>query len=287
MRLQDYDTSTQVTGTVQTSVRITPENTDEVRELVVDVADPDFAPNPGQTVGILAPGDAEFGQDHHFRLYTVADRPQTPEGGKGSRLVLAVRRCNYIDEYSGERYQGRASNYLCDLKPGDQFTLTGPYGYAFEVPHEKDATLILIGMGTGIAPFRAFVRHLHQDRKQDFAGKIILLHGGTTGMDLLYQNDERDDFKLYYDQDTFEAITALSANPTWEADIDWQTPLQKRADEIWQLLQQSNTYVYLAGLEKIRDQLHEVFANIAGDPRRWERRHAELMAGERWVELLY
>lgn len=286
MRLQDYDISTQVSAAVRKTERITPESTDEVRELVLDVADPDFRPLPGQTVGVLAPGEPEFGEDHHFRLYTVADRSQAIGDGKGSRIVLCVRRCNYIDEYSGERYEGRASNYLCDLKPSDRTTLTGPYGFAFEVPSDNDATLILIGMGTGIAPFRAFVRHLHED-VADFRGKIILLHGGQTGMDLLYHNDERDDFRLYYDHPTFEAITALSANPVWEPDIDWQTPIEKRADEIWQLLQQPNTYVYLAGLEKIRDQLNEVFSGVAGTESRWARRHAELVAGGRWVELLY
>ncbi|MBK8977395.1 MAG: ferredoxin-NADP reductase [Planctomycetes bacterium] len=284
MRLQDYDTSTRVTAQVVSSTRISPATTDEVREIVLDVDDPEFAPMAGQTVGLLAPGQKEFGQQHHFRLYTVADRPQVAAGK--SRIVLCVRRCNYIDEYSGERFQGVASNYLCDLQPGGRITLTGPYGFAFEVPHESDATLILIGMGTGIAPFRAFVRHLHEDHPE-FRGKIVLLHGGQTGMDLLYENDERNDFRLYYDKPTFEAIRALSANPVWEADIDWQTPLQKRADEIWQMLQQPNTRVYLAGLEKIRDQLHQVFAQIAGTDSRWQRRHAELVAGGRWVELLY
>jgi ferredoxin--NADP+ reductase len=285
MRLQDYDTSTRTKAKVRSSERITPNTTDEVREIVFEVADPAFAPIAGQCVGLLAPGAEGFGQKHHFRLYTVADLPEPVRGG-GRRITLCVRRCAYIDEYSGERYDGIASNYLCDLRVGDTVTFTGPYGLAFEVPPEKDANLILIGMGTGIAPFRAFVRHLHEN-VADFGGRIVLFHGAHTGLDLLYRNDAKNDFALYYDRGTFEAITALAAQPEWSEDIDWASAMHQRGEDIWNMLLQPHTYVYVAGLEKIRDELDKVFAEIAGSESKWVRRKAELEAGGRWVELLY
>ena len=34
----------------------------------------------------------------------------------GIRIHLCVRRCKYIDEFSGEEFPGLASNYLCDLQ---------------------------------------------------------------------------------------------------------------------------------------------------------------------------
>ena len=68
-------------------------------------------------------------------------------------MTLCVKRCNYIDEYSGERYEGISSNYLCDRRAGDTVTINGPFGIPFEVPEDKDTDLLLIGMGTGIAPF--------------------------------------------------------------------------------------------------------------------------------------
>ena len=52
-----------------------------------------------------------------------------------------MRRCFYIDEVSGERYPGVASNYLCDLRPDDTLTITGPYGQAFEAPKNPNAAL--------------------------------------------------------------------------------------------------------------------------------------------------
>ena len=56
-------------------------------------------------------------------------------------LKIAVRRCSYLDSYSGEEYKGVASNYLCDLKPGDTLSITGPFGLVFEVP-ESEAELM-------------------------------------------------------------------------------------------------------------------------------------------------
>ena len=284
MRLEDYDTTTQIAASVVSNERLTPAvSKEEVREVTLDLQTPQFEAKAGQSVGVLAPG--QFGQQHHFRLYTLADLPQTMRAGV-VRIRICVRRCNYIDEYSGEEYLGIASNYLCDLADGAALTITGPYELPFEMPEDSDATLIMIGAGTGIAPFRAFVKQIDQTAP-DFAGRIWLLHGGRTGLELVYMNDERNDFALYMDRATFVALTALSRRPHWTDAIDWQTAIEARAEEIWQLLQNAQTYVYIAGLESIRDELDQVFSQVAGSAEKWSRRKAELLAGGRWTELLY
>jgi len=285
-RLESYDTQPRYEATIVSTERITAKQAEaEVRELVLDIDRPDFPYKLGQSVGVLAPGSPDFGQDHHFRLYSVADLPAIDETGK-PRIKICVRRCHYIDEYSGERYPGIASNYLCNLTAGDKLTLTGPYGLAFEVPEEKDANLILIGTGTGIAPFRAFVKHLYSE-VSDWKGKIWLFYGARSGLELLYMNDEKDDFAQYYDEKTFEAFKALSPRPHWADPIAWDHAIAERGDELWKLLGDAKTYVYVAGLEQMRDELDGVFKRLAGSEQKWKRRKAELQAGKRWVELLY
>jgi ferredoxin--NADP+ reductase len=79
----------------------------------------------------------------------------------------------------------------------------------------------------------------------------------------------------------------LSQRPHWSESIDWQGAMADRGEELWRLLSDPKTYVYLAGLEQIRDQLDTVFVQLAGKIDRWQRRKAELVAGNRWVELLY
>jgi ferredoxin--NADP+ reductase len=284
--LEDYDTEHRFQASLVSSERITTEASGiEVRELTLDIQKPDFEFQLGQSVGVLAPGTKEFGQEYHFRLYSVADLPERGSSGL-PRIKIAVRRCSYVDKYSGEEYPGVSSNYLCDLRAGDRITMAGPYGLAFEVPEEMDANLILIGTGTGIAPFRAFVKHLYQN-VPEWKGTITLFYGARSGLELLYMNDERDDFTQYYDSDTFEAFKALSPRPSWAAPIDWDAALAQRGQELWGLLGQPNTYVYVAGLEKMRGELDNAFGEIAGSEEKWARRRAELVAGGRWVEVLY
>jgi ferredoxin--NADP+ reductase len=294
MRLQEYDTSTRFIAHVTDNQRLScpsPEaaggggSDEEVRELVLEIEDTDLNLGVGQSIGVIVPGNEVFGQTEHFRLYSVAETPEKIADGS-VRLRICVRRCHYIDPYNGEEYQGIASHYLCDLKVGDPVVITGPFGDAFRVPDEPDATLILIGAGTGIAPFRAFVKHLYRDEPR-FRGRVRLFHGGRTGVDLLYRNDIRDDFAQYYDRDTFEAIEALSKRPQWTDEIDWATALEPHGEELLKVIMEPNTYVYVAGLEPIGKQLDGVFAKICGSADTWARRKAELVAGDRWVELLY
>lgn len=284
--LADYDTEPRYTARVVASERITPEaSEEEVREIVFDVVRDDFPYRIGQSIGVLAPGTPAFGHEEHFRLYSVADLPERgPEGRP--RVKIAVRRCFYIDEYSGERHPGIASNFLCDLRPGDLFTITGPFGMVFEVPEEHDAQLLLIGSGTGIAPFRAFVKHIYRD-VPDWRGRIWLFYGARTGLEMLYMNEERDDFAQYYDRETFEAFRVLSPRPGWDAPLAWGDILGERGEELWRMLSEPKTYVYVAGLEPMLEHLDAAFGRIAGSEEKWQRRKAELRAGHRWVELVY
>jgi len=284
--LADLDTETRFVATVMSNERLTPEQSDEeVRELVLDVSRPDFQYEVGQSIAVFAPGDPQFGKKDHVRLYSVADLPETSAHGS-PRIKIAVRRCAYIDPYSGEKYDGVASNYLCDLQPGDTLSVAGPFGLAFEVPAELDANLILIGTGTGIAPFRAFVKHIFNN-VPDWGGRVWLFYGAQSGLELLYMNEEVDDFTQYYDENTFQAFKALSPRPGWADPIAWDHAIATRADELWKMLGEPKTYVYVAGLEKMRDELDKVFTSVAGSASAWQRRKAELTAGKRWVELMY
>ena len=52
--------------------------------------------------------------------------------------------------------------------------------------------MLMVGVGTGIAPFRAFVKHIYEERG-GWKGQVRLFYGAKTGMELLYMNDVRKD----------------------------------------------------------------------------------------------
>ncbi|MDH3650959.1 MAG: hypothetical protein OEQ53_14830, partial [Saprospiraceae bacterium] len=200
--------------------------------------------------------------------------------------TLLVKRCSYVDDFSGELYQGVASNYLCDRKVGDSITVTGPFDLPFTVPEDKTANLILIGMGTGIAPFRAFVKHIYNNVK-NWQGKIRLFYGARSGLELLYLNEKDGDLTNYYDEATFEAFHALSPRPHFSDPVALDQAIENRASEIVEMLSHANTYIYVAGYEKISEMLNKAFSNILGSKEKWQTRKAELVAGKKWAEIIY
>lgn len=286
MNLREYDISSPYEATVVRSERITPADLDvEVRHIVLDVPDSRFHVVEGQSIGVLAPGSKEFGNRYHFRLYSVAST-RTGEDGDLSTISLCVRRCFYVDEVSGERYPGVASNYLCDRKGGDKVKITGPYGRQFLMPKDSDANLLMIGVGTGIAPFRAFIKHIYDERKT-WNGKVRLFYGAKDGTELLYMNDVKNDLAQYYDDSTFLAFDAVSPRPHFDEPVAMEEKLEEHRDEIWEMLQDPKTYVYVAGLENLREQLDGAMSKVTGSPSAWQAKREELESDRRWAELLY
>lgn len=281
-RLSDFNTENKYQAVVKETKRLTPADTEEVRELLLEV--PGFECQVDQSFGVLVEKAGEFGNAYHHRLYSVADLPTKKNGNQ--QLTMLVKRCSYVDEFNGELYHGVASNYLCDRKVGDKITVTGPFELPFVVPEDKTANLILVGMGTGIAPFRAFVKHIYKD-VTDWKGKIRLFYGARSGLELLYLNDKDGDLTNYYDEDTFEAFHALSPRPHWSDPIALDTAIEERAEEVLDMLGMANTYIYVAGYEKVKAMLDKAFSNILGSKEKWEIRKAELVAGKKWAEIIY
>ena len=285
MQLTEYDISHTYKATVVSSERITDEDTDEVRHIVLNIADATFHFFEGQSIGVLVPGPHDFGNEHHLRLYSIASS-RSGEDSNLAEFSLCVRRCFYIDEMSGERYPGVASNFLCDRQPGDTVELTGPYGRHFLAPRDNTCNMLMIGVGTGIAPFRAFMKHIYEERKE-WKGQVRLFYGARTGMDMLYMNDKKNDFSLYYDQESFKAFEALSPRPHFDEPESVDRTIRENSKEVWEMILDPKTYVYVSGLAQLEDTLEQVLSELAGSPEGWQNLKNDMIAEGRWSTLFY
>lgn len=85
----------------------------------------------------------------------------------GKTASLCVRRAVYVDPETGKEdpaKKGVCSNYLCDAKPGDSVSLTGPAGKVMLLPEKTpEVDLIWVATGTGIAPYRSFALRLFKE----------------------------------------------------------------------------------------------------------------------------
>jgi ferredoxin-NADP reductase len=105
------------------------------------------------------------------RSYSIASAPEDTD------LVLTVER---LDD-------GEVSPYLVDeLRPGDELELRGPIGGYFVWEARLGGPLLLVAGGSGIAPFRAILRHHRAIRNTT---PIRLLYSARTLADLIYRKE--------------------------------------------------------------------------------------------------
>ena len=270
---------------VTKSVRITPADRDEVRRIRLRIDDPAFRFAVGQSIGVVVPGPHPLGNQFHMRRYSIASGHLDDLGGD-IELDLLVRRCFYIDEISGERYPGIASNFLCDAEEGRRITITGPYRSPFKIPGDEHANLLMIGTGTGVAPFRSFVQEIYRE-KGGWKGQVRLYYGARNGMDLLYGNDADSDLTNYYDEASFKAFGAVISRPLATDSDTLEAAMKDHADDAWDLMQDPSTYVYLSGLGKVAQTFDRIMGAAAGGASRWTEVKEALRQQGRWSELIY
>jgi len=267
------------------SVRITPPERDEVRRIKLRIDDPAFRYSVGQSIGVVVPGPHPMGNRFHMRRYSIAGG-QLDRRSEDIELELLVRRCFYIDEISGESYPGIASHYLCDAEAGKRITITGPYRSPFRIPDDDRSNLLMIGTGTGVAPFRSFVQEIYRE-KGAWKGLVRLYYGARNGMDLLYGNDADGDLTNYYDEASFKAFGAVISRPLASDSDTLKAALKDHAAEVWELMQDPTTYVYLAGLGKVADTFDRIMEKEVGGTGKWAEAKENLRQQGRWSELIY
>ena len=88
-----------------------------------------------------------------------------------------------------ELFLGVCSNHLCDLRPGDEVLVAGPNGKGFLLPEAPEQhNYIFLATGTGIAPFRGFLKELLEG-ESPCPSKILLMLGVPWETDLLYREE--------------------------------------------------------------------------------------------------
>nr|CAB3451922.1 unnamed protein product [Digitaria exilis] len=122
----------------------------------------------GQSYGVIPPGEnpKKPGSPNTVRLYSIAST-RYGDSFDGKTASLCVRRAVYYDPETGKEdpsKKGICSNFLCDSKPGDKVQITGPSGKIMLLPEDDpNATHIMIATGTGVAPYRGYLRRMFME----------------------------------------------------------------------------------------------------------------------------
>lgn len=133
-----------------------------------------------------------------IRAYSMANCPAE----KGI-IMLNVRIATPPPKLWNKVPAGKMSSYIFNLKPGDEVTISGPYGEFFT--KDTDAEMVFIGGGAGMAPMRS---HLFDLLKTNHSKrKISFWYGARSLREMFYD----DDFKeLVENNPNFTYNVALS-----------------------------------------------------------------------------
>jgi ferredoxin--NADP+ reductase len=199
---------------------------------------------PGQSVGVLAPGVDGRGRPHAVRLYSVAS-PTAGEDGQGRVISTTVKRTIDEDWETHRLFLGVCSNYLCDLREGDEVRLSGPNGKRFLVPSAPaNHDYIFFATGTGIAPFRGMVLDL---LRANVTSKVVLVLGSPYATDLMYDGLFRE---LAAEHKNFTYLTAISRERQEDGNgrLYVQDRLTTHREFFEPMLTSERTLVYACGL---------------------------------------
>lgn len=116
------------------------------------------------------------------RAYSISSSPKA-HGAEVHLTVAAVRW-----DFENREHRGVCSTFLSDtVDPGDEVPVFVSPNRAFRVPEDDDAPMIMVGPGTGIAPFRAF---LEERRERGAKGRNWLFFGDQhRANDFIYEDE--------------------------------------------------------------------------------------------------
>ena len=168
------------------------------------------------------------------RMYSIASAQAEVE----SEVHLTVGRVAY--EHHGQAYTGGASGFLSDrVEEGGEIKVFVEPNKNFRLPENGDTPIIMIGAGTGVAPFRAFIQQ--RDNNGD-AGLNWLVFGNQKFTDdFLYQSEW-----LQYRKNGLLNKVSTAWSRQGKEKVYVQHKLRENAADVWQWLQ-NGAHVYVCG----------------------------------------
>lgn len=206
------------------------------------------------------------------RLYSIASSPLAH--ADAIHLTVGVVRF----ELNGRTRHGVCSTFLADrLAPSDNLSVFVQPS-SFKLPEQKDQSMIMVGPGTGIAPFRGFL----QERKAiGGSGKNWLFFGDQkTATDFLYQ----EELKAFQSEGVLHRFhTAFSRDQSQKVYV--QDRMQEQASELWNWLENGASF-YVCGDAKrmakdVDKTLHHIISQQGDMTRDQAKSYVEEMKKEK------
>jgi ferredoxin--NADP+ reductase len=240
----------------------------------------------GQSIGIIPDGEDAAAKPHKLRLYSIASTRHGDDCADNT-VSLCVRQLQY--EKDGETINGVCSTFLCDIEPGAKVKITGPVGKEMLLPVDEEANIIMLATGTGIAPMRAYLRRMFDTEERaknpeyQYRGKAWLFMGVPTTPNLLYEEDFQNYLSTFPDHFRYTKAISREQNNASGGRMYIQDRVLEHADEIFALIEDPKTHVYMCGLKGMEPGIDEAMtAAASAKGLDWSQLRPSLKKQERW-----
>lgn len=171
------------------------------------------------------------------RLYSIA----SSQKANSEEVHLTIGKVNY--ETNGRQRLGVCSGSISErIQPGDTLPIYVHKNPNFRLPENEDTPIIMIGAGTGVAPYRAF---LEEREELGIEGKAWLIFGDQHFVtDFLYQTD----WQRWLASGTLSQMHVAFSRDT-EKKVYVQHKLQEHAASFYEWLEQG-AVIYVCGDKK-------------------------------------
>ncbi len=172
------------------------------------------------------------------RAYSIA----SSQSAHPDEVHLCIARVD--EEINGQKILGVCSNYLSNRVRLKEKNLR-VYVHSndkFRLPEDSSKDIIMVGPGTGIAPFRAYIEERNHQRDQ----------GQSVGKDWLFFGDQRSAYDYIYGEelDAYKEKYGLEIDLAFSRDQEHKVYVQNRmeenSDKIFEWLE-NGAYFYVCG----------------------------------------
>ncbi len=184
------------------------------------------------------------------RLYSIASSQAEVEDEV--HLTLGVVEYQHGDK---ARFGGASSFLSHRLEEGDEVKVFIEHNNNFKLPADDNTPVIMIGPGTGIAPFRSFIQ---ERESRDAEGKNWLFFGDRTfTQDFLYQVE----WQKYLKSGVLSKLDVAFSRDQAEK-VYVQQRILENAEQVWQWIQ-DGAYIYVCGdATRMAKDVHEALIEV-------------------------
>ena len=215
----------------------------EGREIIDALVD--FAPH-----GLSAAALTGIFRKLPIRLYSIASSPLAHE----DEVHLTVAAVRY--DTKGRSRKGVCSTYLADfVKPGDPVQMFVQPNKNFRLPADGSTPVIMVGPGTGVAPFRSFIEH---------RGAL-----GSSGKNWLFFGDQHYTYDFLYQlewQEHLKSGVLTRLDVAFSRDQPEKVYVQDRmiqqAAELYRWLEEGAHFYVCGDANRMAHDVHEALISV-------------------------